>query len=94
MFSRADLDTFHVSERIWQNTNYIASICNAELQYHQSLLPKFKTPNNQPSKDYLYEMLQQNLKQLNLSQASLQRYAKRLNHEYEIITRMGFEDYF
>lgn len=94
MFSRADLDTLHISERTWQNTNYIASICNAELQYHQSLLPKFKTPNNQPSKDYLYEMLQQNLKQLNLSQASLQRYDNRLNHEYEIITRMGFEDYF
>lgn len=94
MFSRADLDTLHVSDRTWQNTNYIASICNAELQYHQSLLPKFKTPNNQPSKDYLYEMLQQNLKQLNLSQASLQRYDNRLNHEYEIITRMGFEDYF
>src|SRR5699024_659511 len=94
MYSRTDLDAFNLNEQIWQNTNYIASICNAELQYHQSLLPKFKTPNNQPSKDYLYQILQQNLKQLNLPKASLQKYDDRLNHEYEIITRMGFEDYF
>ncbi|MGX0330355.1 DNA polymerase III subunit alpha [Staphylococcus cohnii] len=94
MYSQSDLDAFNLSEQIWQNTNYVASICNAELQYHQSLLPKFKTPSNQPSKDYLYQVLQQNLKQLNLPNASLQKYDNRLNHEYEIITRMGFEDYF
>ena len=67
LFSLNELDTLDLSDEVWQNTNYIETICKAELQYHQSLLPKFKTPDNQSSKDYLYQTLQQNLKKLNLS---------------------------
>lgn len=94
LFSLNELDTLDLSDEVWQNTNYIETICKAELQYHQSLLPKFKTPDNQSSKDYLYQTLQQNLKKLNLSSEIKQGYNKRLVHEYDIITRMGFEDYF
>lgn len=69
----------------------IAQKCEAELNYHQSLLPQYQTPNNETAKDYLWRILVERLKKLELNNA---KYQERLKYEYKIITNMGFEDYF
>lgn len=94
VYDHNDLSTLHLSKEVWDNTNQLATVCQAEMIYHQSLLPKFKTPDNQQSKDYLWQILQENLNQLNLGHDKFETYKERLVHEYQVITRMGFEDYF
>ncbi|MFC0137344.1 DNA polymerase III subunit alpha [Staphylococcus petrasii] len=91
-FSENELQEMQLSEEIWQNTSELASQCTAEIQYHQDLLPKFETPTGESSKDYLWSILEQKLQEFDLHQD--ERYVTRLNHEYKIITDMGFEDYF
>ncbi|TGE17458.1 DNA polymerase III subunit alpha [Staphylococcus petrasii] len=91
-FSENELQEMQLSEDIWQNTSELASQCTAEIEYHQDLLPKFETPTGESSKDYLWSILQQKLQEFDLHQD--ERYVTRLNHEYKIITDMGFEDYF
>lgn len=59
--------------------------------YHQSLLPQYVTPDGEVSKDYLWSVLIRKLNEWNLNN---EQYLNRLKHEYEIITKMGFEDYF
>ncbi|MDN5603026.1 MAG: PHP domain-containing protein, partial [Staphylococcus equorum] len=94
LYDYSDLTTLHLSKEVLDNTNQLAKVCQAEMIYHQSLLPKFKTPDNQQSKDYLWQVLQENLNQLNLNHNQFDTYRERLVHEYQVITRMGFEDYF
>lgn len=84
-----DLD---VSKEALNNTEEIAQICTAELKYHQNLLPKFPTPDDLTSKDYLMKLLKQKLEAKQLHQND--NYRQRLNYEFKIITDMGFEDYF
>ncbi|PTK32095.1 DNA polymerase III subunit alpha [Staphylococcus hominis] len=87
-----NIKELQLSEKIIANTKVLADECNAEIQYHQNLLPNFKTPNQQSAKSYLLEKLKYNLKEFKLDKD--QRYIDRLHHEYSIITNMGFEDYF
>ncbi|WP_436854099.1 DNA polymerase III subunit alpha [Staphylococcus caeli] len=93
-YTQTDLQSIAVSEEVWHNTSQIAKRCQAEISYHQSLLPKFKTPDGQVSKDYLWQLLERNLTELALSNEQHEHYHKRLVHEYNVITNMGFEDYF
>ncbi|HLR19851.1 MAG TPA: DNA polymerase III subunit alpha [Staphylococcus sp.] len=94
LYDQNDLSVLDVSKEVLNNTNQLASVCHAEIAYHQSLLPKFKTPDNQPSKDYLWRILQDSLNQLRIENDRFNIYKERLDHEYQVITRMGFEDYF
>ncbi|MBO1198500.1 DNA polymerase III subunit alpha [Staphylococcus simiae] len=80
-----------INQKFIEETDKIAQLCNAELKYHQSLLPQYETPEEQPSKEYLWGLLVKKLEQLNLQQ---EQYQQRLTYEYQIITDMGFEDYF
>ena len=47
------LKNFSCLKKIIANTKVLADECNAEIQYHQNLLPNFKTPNQQSAKSYL-----------------------------------------
>ena len=49
------------------------------------------SPDGEVSKDYLWSVLIRKLNEWNLNN---EQYLNRLKHEYEIITKMGFEDYF
>ena len=80
-----------VDEEVIKNTQTIVDLCQAELVYHQSLLPQFVTPNGEVAKEYLWSVLIDKLNEWNLHN---DQYLERLKHEYEIITNMGFEDYF
>ena len=87
-----ELETLNIDREVWNNTLELASLCNASLEYHQNLLPKFDAPSGNSSKEYLWSQLQSSLKKMELNHD--ERYTKRLEHEYRVITEMGFEDYF
>lgn len=91
-FSKDELQDLEISKEIWNYTLELADICSAEIEYHQNLLPKFDAPSGQTSKDYLWTVLTNRLSEQNLNNDN--RYVQRLNHEFQIITEMGFEDYF
>lgn len=92
LFSASEHFDLDVTKEQLARTEDIAQHCTATLSYHQSLLPKFKTPNGMDSKAYLQQQLQDNLAAYGLTQQS--DYVERLHYEYDIITDMGFEDYF
>ncbi|MCT1926975.1 DNA polymerase III subunit alpha [Staphylococcus pasteuri] len=90
-YTSEEIRNLSLDTSIFRKTDEIAQLCNAELNYHQSLLPQFETPNGETSKKYLWMKLEEQLKKWNLN---LPHYIDRLKHEYAIITNMGFEDYF
>ena len=58
-------------------------------------LPKFKTPNQQTSKEYLANLCLKGLKsRLKNNSKDYQIYLTRLKYELDVINRMGFDDYF
>ncbi len=79
-------------EAIDQTTEIVNS-CEIEILLHQSLLPKFKTPEGTTSSTYLEALCYKGL---------LKRYGndvsdvhkRRLSHELSVIRKMGFCDYF
>ena len=92
LFSTSEHLELDVTTEQLERTEEIAQQCTANLSYHQSLLPKFKTPNGMDSKAYLLQQLQENLAAYDLTHQTA--YVERLHYEYDIITNMGFEDYF
>ncbi|WP_049423127.1 DNA polymerase III subunit alpha, partial [Staphylococcus warneri] len=91
VFNKNELRNLEINDELIIKTGEIAQLCTAELNYHQSLLPQFQTPNGELSKTYLWQKLEEKLNHLNLNRPD---YWERLKHEYDIITNMGFEDYF
>lgn len=57
VFNKSELRNLECSDELIFNTDKIAQICTAELNYHQSLLPQFQTPNGETSKIYLWQNL-------------------------------------
>ncbi|MCG7338460.1 DNA polymerase III subunit alpha [Staphylococcus sp. ACRSN] len=93
-YSKDELASLEIDKSIWHHTQELEALCHVELQYHQSLLPKFQTPSGQSSREYLWTILFHNLGVLNLNDNQYDIYYHRLKHEYDVITGMGFEDYF
>ncbi|RIL71982.1 DNA polymerase III subunit alpha [Staphylococcus devriesei] len=90
--SKEEYQQLEFSKEIWRNTIELAKSCTAHIEYHQNLLPKYESPSNESSKDYLWTLLNGKLNDLDLDKD--EGYVERLNHEFNIITEMGFEDYF
>nr|WP_263313018.1 DNA polymerase III subunit alpha [Mammaliicoccus sp. Marseille-Q6498] len=87
----AEINQEDVDEAYINNTDEIAHKCSVEIRYHQDLLPKYDTPENKDSNEYLWEQLMINKEkypQFN------DEYEKRLKYEYDIIVSMGYADYF
>ncbi|HLG26050.1 MAG TPA: DNA polymerase III subunit alpha, partial [Candidatus Gracilibacteria bacterium] len=82
----------HVPEAI-ENTVKIADRANIELEFGQNLIPMFRTPNGEPSREYLKALCEEGL---------MRRYGnvpsddakKQLEFELGIVNTMGFNDYF
>lgn len=86
-----EIHQLDVNPEYFTQADRIAQKCNAELKYHQSLLPQYQTPNDESAKKYLWRVLVTQLKKLELN---YDVYLERLKYEYKVITNMGFEDYF
>lgn len=79
-------------QHIWENTLKLTEALTVEIDTSQSYLPKFKTPNQINSKDYLRKLTQEKLVELQLDSDS--SYLERLRYELSVIEEMGFSDYF
>lgn len=76
-----------------QNSIDISNMCNVEFNSDRNYLPKFITPNNISSYEYLTELCKRGLKKRmgdNLNDI----YVERLKYELSIISKLGFCDYF
>ena len=82
----------HVNGAI-KNTLEIAERCNCVIPTKQKLLPKFKTPNGEPSDEYLRMKVQQGLMMRYNGNPPEDR-VKQAQFELSVIERMGFVDYF
>ncbi|WP_125763988.1 DNA polymerase III subunit alpha [Companilactobacillus hulinensis] len=74
-------------------SNKIADQCNVEIEFKDTELPKFETPDGLSSVDFLRDLTTRGLnKRLNGDVS--QDYVKRLKYELGVIDKMGFSDYF
>ncbi|WP_099974719.1 DNA polymerase III subunit alpha [Lactobacillus terrae] len=75
------------------NADLIAGQCNVEIEFKQPQLPKYKTPDNVSSTEFLSVLAHRGLEKRCNSNVT-KEYAERLNYELEVIDKMGFADYF
>ena len=75
------------------NISEIISLCQLEIPLQQQLLPKFVTPNDVSSFEYLKALSYRGLKKRYETDLT-QHHLKRLDYELSVVERMGFEDYF
>lgn len=75
------------------NSNVIRDMCNLEFPKSELLLPIYKTKNNLSSDEFLKEL---SIKGLNkrLNSNISEEYKQRLVYELQIISKMGFSNYF
>lgn len=79
------------------NTQVIADRCNLEIPFGQMHLPKFVPKDGSSSPDYLTKLAEQGLAtrlKERGAKAAPADYQKRLQHELNVIQKMGFVDYF
>ena len=74
------------------NSGLIADKVDLEIDFTQSRLPRYQTPNGQPALDYVRELCEEGLVQRYPS--ADQSVWDRLNYELEVIKNTGFPDYF
>ncbi|MFC6253423.1 DNA polymerase III subunit alpha [Secundilactobacillus hailunensis] len=77
-------------------TATVAKACQIQLKFQHPQLPQFQTPDQQSAKAYLLTQCQTGL--INRLQENHVTdaipYQRRLDHELDVIDRMGFNDYF
>lgn len=84
------------------NTVRIAEMCNVDFDFESVYLPKFPCPDGENSKDYLYKLTYEGLKQKLASKQIIygspekteNEYRERIEYELSIINNMGYADYF
>lgn len=78
------------------NTARIAERCKVELDFDTIHLPSYEAPDGRDSKVFLRELAEKGLKErLKLPHREpYEAYRARLDHELEIIIKMGFTDYY
>lgn len=76
------------------NTNHIITLCNATILTNQMHLPKYPVPKNGNASEYLRQLCLVGLKKRFKDQSVKPAYLKRLKKELDVITKMGFDDYF
>ena len=74
------------------NSGLIAEKTDLEIDFTQSRLPRYQTPNGEPALEYVRTLCEEGLRQRypNADQAVWDR----LNYEMEVIESTGFPDYF
>ncbi|MCR1959686.1 DNA polymerase III subunit alpha [Thomasclavelia cocleata] len=77
-----------------ENTNYIVTMCNVTIPTHQMHLPKYPIPKNGNTSEYLRQLCIVGLKKRFKGEDVDPKYLKRLKKELDVITKMGFDDYF
>lgn len=76
-----------------ENTVHIAQRCNVELPLGESILPRFPVPEGQTADGYLRMICEEGLV-LRYGKQADSAVRERLDYELDVISRMGFADYF
>ena len=82
----------YVSDAV-TNTAIIAEKCNVEFEFGVTKLPFFRTPDGSSNKEYFYRLCRDGLKK-RYGEFPPQQAIDRLDYELEVITRMGYIDYY
>ena len=75
------------------NTLEIANRCNLELDYGESVMPKYEVPEGHTNESYLKELCYQGLREKIGAELSTE-VQQRLEHELDIINQTGYPGYF
>ena len=75
------------------NTMVIAQMCNLELSFNKLHLPNYQVPQGQTKEEFLRNLCDQGLK-VRFKEGVDSEIQKRLEHELEIIKKVGFTSYF
>ncbi|MDE2144962.1 MAG: DNA polymerase III subunit alpha, partial [Patescibacteria group bacterium] len=75
-----------------ENTLKVAEKCQFEFQLGKTILPKFDTPNDKPSAEYLKELILERFAEKFPNPTEEEK--ERLEYEISVIGKTGFEDYF
>lgn len=76
-----------------ENTQRIADRCNIEFKFHETKLPRFKVPNGENNYEYLRRKCYEGLKKY-YGESPDKAIIDRLERELDVISRMGFVDYY
>ncbi|MBQ3437058.1 MAG: DNA polymerase III subunit alpha, partial [Fusobacterium sp.] len=77
-----------------ENTNYIADLCNVEIEFGNLQFPYYDVPGEYKNMDeYLEFICRVNLKKI-YAENLTEDIERRLNYELEIIKKMGYSGYF
>src|SRR5699024_4151142 len=69
----------------------IVEKCNVAMPRVNTTLPHFPHPDNEDSDEYLWQQL---VKRLEEKTDGTEEYKDRLQYEFDVITKMGYSDYF
>lgn len=86
-------ELFGYAEDAVANTMIIAEKCNVEFEFGVTKLPFFKTPDSSDNKDYFYRLCHEGLEK-RYGKFPPQQAIDRLEYELDVITRMGYVDYY
>ena len=87
----SDFSEVDMQEAI-ENADKIADLCNVEIEFKETELPKFQTPAGISSIQFLQDLTSKGLKK-RLGNVP-NNYLERLQYELGVIEKMGFADYF
>lgn len=95
LYAKRQLDALYDEANLSQcleATEALVSELTVTIPLEQHLLPKYQAPNQLSSDDYLKKLTFDRLNSLGLLEQSA--YTDRLSHELNVISQMGFSDYF
>jgi len=78
-----------------ENTQVVSDLCNVEISFDKTYLPKYNIKQDVSSKDYLHALAYKGLdKRLLGLKVNKKTYIDRLKYELKVIDDMGYNDYF
>ena len=86
------INNFQNHPELFENIKKIVDACNVELELDKLIFPKFQTPSNESSFEYLERLSRDNFAQFYDEHDEEAR--ARLEHELEVVKKTNFADYF
>jgi DNA polymerase-3 subunit alpha len=75
------------------NTVKIAAQCTLEIPYGKWVLPRYKTPEDEPANDYLRQLVKERIERVPKNY-DIESVKKRVDYELDIINKTGYSTYF
>ncbi len=79
-------------EEAFENTAKIAEMCNLEFTFHEYHLPSFPVPDGMTNEDYFRQLCYAGFRERYENPPA--EYTERLEYEIDIISRMGYVNYY